>query len=96
MKVIILKFVTEITRTLVVEFLPIHEYDNYVIIIQHAFHFTERPIEDHENIWAIFEQWEMGQNNKFLLRENFKKYDFFQNPMVRFYPHPLFGIFDIR
>ena len=45
---------------------------------------SERNLEDHEEVYATCSTWASNSNNKFLLRRDPKKYDFFVNTEVSF------------
>ena len=44
---------------------------------------TERELEDHEQVVNVYSTWPRENNNVLLFRRNEKKYDLFEDPMVR-------------
>ena len=44
---------------------------------------TEREMEDHEQVVDVFTSWPREHNNIFLFKRNEKKYDLFEDPIVR-------------
>lgn len=45
---------------------------------------AERHLEDHESVYQIHKSWASMDNNRFVFRKEFRKYDFFVNPSVSF------------
>ena len=42
----------------------------------------ERELEDHECVVTVYSTWPRDHNNEFLLKQNEKKYDLFEDPLV--------------
>ena len=43
----------------------------------------ERELEDHEQLVDVYSTWPRENNNVLLFRRNEKKYDLFEDPLVR-------------
>ena len=59
------------------------ESPNWVLVEQLGDVSLERELEDHENIVEVYSSWPREHNNVFLFKQNEKKYDLFEDPIVR-------------
>ena len=46
----------------------------------------EREMEDHEQVVEIYSSWPREHSNVFLFKQNDKKYDLFEDPIVSVHP----------
>lgn len=58
------------------------ESPNWVIVEQLGDVSLERELEDHECIVTVYSSWPRDHNNVFLFKQNEKKYDLFEDPIV--------------
>lgn len=58
------------------------ESPNWVLVEQLGDVSLERELEDHENVVDVFSSWPREHNNVFLFKQNEKKYDLFEDPIV--------------
>lgn len=58
------------------------ESPNWVLVEQLGDVSLERELEDHENVVEVYSSWPRENNNLFLFKQNEKKYDLFEDPMV--------------
>lgn len=58
------------------------ESPNWVLVEQLGDVSLERELEDHENIVEVYSSWPRDHNNIFLFKQNEKKYDLFEDPIV--------------
>ena len=58
------------------------ESPNWVLVEQLGDVSLERELEDHENIVEVHGSWPREHNNVFLFKQNEKKYDLFEDPIV--------------
>ena len=58
------------------------ESPNWVLVEQLGDVSLERELEDHENIVDVYSTWPRDHNNVFLFKQNEKKYDLFEDPIV--------------
>lgn len=59
------------------------ESPNWVLVEQLGDVSLERELEDHENVVDVHGSWPREHNNVFLFKQNEKKYDLFEDPIVR-------------
>lgn len=59
------------------------ESPNWVLVEQLGDVSLERELEDHENIVEVYSSWPREHNNIFLFKQNERKYDLFEDPIVR-------------
>jgi len=64
---------------IIISFDLTHVYKNLLLFL---FLLSERSLEDHELILAIYLTWMTGDDNKFYLRKDFNKYELFRSPNV--------------
>lgn len=60
------------------------ESPNWVLVEQLGDVSLERELEDHENIVEVYSSWPREHNNLFLFKQNEKKYDLFEDPIVSY------------
>lgn len=74
------------------------ESPNWVLVEQLGDVSLERELEDHENVVDVYSSWPREHNNVFLFKQNEKKYDLFEDPMVSVPTNlvPLFSLFAFR
>lgn len=58
------------------------ESPNWVLVEQLGDVSLERELEDHECIVTVYSTWPRDHNNVFLFKQNEKKYDLFEDPIV--------------
>lgn len=58
------------------------ESPNWVLVEQLGDVSLEREIEDHESVVEVYSSWPREHNNVFLFKQNEKKYDLFEDPIV--------------
>ncbi len=58
------------------------ESPNWVLVEQLGDVSLERELEDHENVVDVCSTWPREHNNVFLFKQNEKKYDLFEDPIV--------------
>lgn len=58
------------------------ESPNWVLVEQLGDVSLERELEDHENVVDVYSSWPREHNNVFLFKQNEKKYDLFEDPIV--------------
>ena len=63
------------------------ESPNWVLVEQLGDVSLERELEDHENVVEVHGSWPREHNNVFLFKQNEKKYDLFEDPIVSIYAH---------
>ncbi len=63
------------------------ESPNWVLVEQLGDVSLERELEDHENVVEVHASWPREHNNVFLFKQNEKKYDLFEDPIVSFHVH---------
>ena len=58
------------------------ESPNWVLVEQLGDVSLERELEDHECVVTVYSTWTRDHNNVFLFKQNEKKYDLFEDPIV--------------
>ena len=58
------------------------ESPNWVMVEQLGDVSLERELEDHEGVVEVYSSWPREHNNVFLFKQNEKKYDLFEDPIV--------------
>lgn len=58
------------------------ESPSWVLVEQLGDVSLERELEDHENVVEVYSSWPREHNNVFLFKQNEKKYDLFEDPIV--------------
>lgn len=58
------------------------ESPNWVMVEQLGDVSLERELEDHESVVEVYSSWPREHNNVFLFKQNEKKYDLFEDPIV--------------
>lgn len=67
------------------------ESPNWVLVEQLGDVSLERELEDHENVVEVHASWPREHNNVFLFKQNERKYDLFEDPIVSTYISTKFG-----
>ena len=65
------------------------ESPSWVLVEQLGDVSLERELEDHENLVDVYSSWPREHNNVFLFKQNEKKYDLFEDPIVSILNKPL-------